>query len=116
MYWHAARKNIDNETLVLPYSMLPDGAVEPWVDPENRERAVDCGTFQPNFAWVVEVAKWNDVYLFVHSGLPFIDPERVWVYEVAPEDLQPDRSSIDPPPGSMSCSRARIIQRIWPDE
>jgi hypothetical protein len=58
---------------------------------------------------------WNhDVDRFVHSGLFFIDPTKVWVYEVLPENLELDESSLDPPAGSMSCSRARIVRRIWP--
>jgi hypothetical protein len=114
MYWHAARKPLDNKTYVLPWSLVSDA--EPWVDPENRQRAIEVGSFQPELAFVVDAAAWrDDVDGFVRSGLFFVDPDKVWVYEVAPENLQADQSSIDPPPGSMSCSQARIIRRIWPD-
>lgn len=113
MYWHAARKSLDNETFVLPWSQLSDA--EPWVDSEDRQRAIQCGSFQPDFAFVIDAAAWSEnVVGFVQSGLFFIDPDRVWVYEVAPENLQADQSSLDPPAGSMSCSQARIIRRIWP--
>jgi hypothetical protein len=114
MYWHASRKSLDNEDLVLPWSQLSDA--EPWVGLEERDRAIECGSFQPDFAFVVEAEAWSDdVEGFVRSGLPFMDPGRVWVYEVAPENLRADQSSLDPPAGSMSCSQARIIRRIWPE-
>jgi hypothetical protein len=104
VYWHAARRSLDNESFVLPWSQLSD--VEPWVDPDDRQLAIECGSLQPHFAFVVDAAAWsNDVDGFVHSGLFFINPDQVWVYEVLPEHLQSDQSSLDPPAGAKSCRR-----------